>query len=53
MRDDELTGDYAVKMQGEIDVQRVADPRRTAPPPRRPGPPQIELDHIERLLKDY
>ena len=43
-----------VKIPGEIDVQRV---RRILEELRRrladPARPQIELDYIERLLKDY
>ena len=45
---------YTVKIPGEIDVQRV---RRILEELRRrladPSRPQIELDYIERLLKDY
>ena len=44
----------AVKIPGEIDVQRVRrileELRRRLADPQRP---QIELDYIERLLKDY
>jgi uncharacterized protein (TIGR02302 family) len=54
MRHNELTDDYTVKIPGEIDVQRV---RRILEELRRrladPSRPQIELDYIERLLKDY
>jgi hypothetical protein len=43
-----------VKIPGEIDVQKV---RRILEELRRrladPARPQIELDYIERLLKDY
>jgi hypothetical protein len=43
-----------VKVPGEIDVQRA---RRILEELRRrfgdPMRPQIELDYIERLLKDY
>jgi Domain of unknown function (DUF4175) len=43
-----------VKIPGEIDVQRVRrileELRRRLGDPQRP---QIELDYIERLLKDY
>jgi uncharacterized protein (TIGR02302 family) len=50
----EYTDDYSVKIPGEIDVQRV---RRILEELRRrladPSRPQIELDYIERLLKDY
>jgi uncharacterized protein (TIGR02302 family) len=46
--------DLTVKIPGEIDVQRVRrileELRRRAADPLRP---QIELDYIERLLKDY
>lgn len=46
--------DYTVKIPGEIDVQRV---RRILEELRRrlgdPSRPQIELDYIERLLKDF
>jgi uncharacterized protein (TIGR02302 family) len=46
--------DMTVKIPGEIDVQRV---RRILEELRRrladPARPQIELDYIERLLKDY
>jgi uncharacterized protein (TIGR02302 family) len=54
MRNNEFTDDYSVKIPGEIDVQRV---RRILEELRRrladPSRPQIELDYIERLLKDY
>src|SRR3989442_4974821 len=54
MRHNEFTDDYTVKIPGEIDVQRV---RRLLDELRRrladPSRPQIELDYIERLLKDY
>ncbi|MBR1121474.1 TIGR02302 family protein [Bradyrhizobium lablabi] len=50
----EFGDDYTVKIPGEIDVQRV---RRILEELRRrladPSRPQIELDYIERLLKDY
>jgi uncharacterized protein (TIGR02302 family) len=46
--------DLSVKVPGEIDVQRVRrileELRRRFADPQRP---QIELDYIERLLKDY
>ncbi|MGB3273483.1 MAG: TIGR02302 family protein, partial [Xanthobacteraceae bacterium] len=46
--------DQSVKIPGEIDVQRV---RRILEELRRrlsdPARPQIELDYLERLLKDY
>ncbi|MCK1637076.1 TIGR02302 family protein [Bradyrhizobium sp. 157] len=54
MRNNEFTDDYTVKIPGEIDVQRV---RRILEELRRrlgdTARPQIELDYIERLLKDY
>ena len=54
MRHNEFTDDYSVKIPGEMDVQRV---RRILEELRRrladPARPQIELDYIERLLKDY
>ena len=50
----EWSDDLTVKIPGEIDVQRV---RRILEELRRrladPSRPQIELDYIERLLKDY
>jgi uncharacterized protein (TIGR02302 family) len=50
----EFSDDYSVKIPGEIDVQRVRrileELRRRLADPQRP---QIELDYIERLLKDY
>jgi uncharacterized protein (TIGR02302 family) len=50
----ELGDDLTVKIPGEIDVQRV---RRILEELRRrlgdPSRPQIELDYLERLLKDY
>jgi uncharacterized protein (TIGR02302 family) len=50
----EFGDDYTVKIPGEIDVQRVRrileELRRRLADPQRP---QIELDYIERLLKDY
>jgi uncharacterized protein (TIGR02302 family) len=46
--------DTTIKVPGEIDVQRA---RRILEELRRrfadPGRPQIELDYIERLLKDF
>jgi len=46
--------DQTVKIPGEIDVQRarriLEELRRRLADPQRP---QIELDYIERLLKDY
>jgi uncharacterized protein (TIGR02302 family) len=54
LRGREFSDDYTVKIPGEIDVQRV---RRILEELRRrladPNRPQIELDYIERLLKDY
>lgn len=54
MRHNEFNDDYSVKIPGEIDVQRV---RRILEELRRrladPSRPQLELDYIERLLKDY
>jgi uncharacterized protein (TIGR02302 family) len=50
----EFGDDLTVKIPGEIDVQRVRrileELRRRLADPERP---QIELDYIERLLKDY
>jgi uncharacterized protein (TIGR02302 family) len=50
----EFGDDYTVKIPGEIDVQRVRrileELRRRLADPQRP---QIELDYLERLLKDY
>ncbi|HEU4805496.1 MAG TPA: TIGR02302 family protein, partial [Nitrobacter sp.] len=50
----EFGNDLSVKIPGEIDVQRV---RRILEELRRrladPSRPKIELDYIERLLKDY
>lgn len=54
LRGRDLGDDLTVKIPGEIDVQRV---RRILEELRRrlgdSGRPQIELDYIERLLKDY
>jgi uncharacterized protein (TIGR02302 family) len=54
MRHSEFSDDPSVKIPGEIDVQRVRrileELRRRLADPQRP---QIELDYIERLLKDY
>jgi len=54
LRHNEFNDDYSVKIPGEIDVQRV---RRILEELRRrlgdTARPQIELDYIERLLKDY
>jgi uncharacterized protein (TIGR02302 family) len=50
----EYGDDMTVKIPGEIDVQRVRrileEMRRRLGDPQRP---QIELDYLERLLKDY
>jgi len=54
LRGREYGDDLTVKIPGEIDVQRVRrileELRRRLADPQRP---QIELDYIERLLKDY
>ena len=54
VRGHDFGDDPTVKIPGEIDVQRV---RRILEELRRrlgdPARPQIELDYIERLLKDY
>jgi len=54
LKHNEFNDDFSVKIPGEIDVQRV---RRILEELRRrladPNRPQIELDYIERLLKDY
>jgi uncharacterized protein (TIGR02302 family) len=54
LRGREFGDDFSVKIPGEIDVQRVRrileELRRRLADPQRP---QIELDYIERLLKDY
>ena len=54
LRGRELGDDLTVKIPGEIDVQRVRrileELRRRLADPQRP---QLELDYIERLLKDY
>jgi uncharacterized protein (TIGR02302 family) len=54
LRGREFGDDLTVKIPGEIDVQRV---RRILEELRRrladPARPQIELDYLERLLKDY
>ena len=54
LRGREFGDDFTVKIPGEIDVQRVRrileELRRRLADPQRP---QIELDYIERLLKDY
>jgi uncharacterized protein (TIGR02302 family) len=50
----EFSDDFTVKIPDEIDVQRVRrileELRRRLADPQRP---QIELDYLERLLKDY
>lgn len=54
LRGREYSDDLTVKIPGEIDVQRarriLEELRRRFADPQRP---QIELDYIERLLKDY
>jgi uncharacterized protein (TIGR02302 family) len=54
LRGHEYSDDMTVKIPGEIDVQRV---RRILEELRRrladPDRPQVELDYLERLLKDY
>lgn len=54
LRGRDLGDDFSVKIPGEIDVQRV---RRILEELRRrlgdTTRPQLELDYIERLLKDY
>jgi uncharacterized protein (TIGR02302 family) len=54
LRGRDLADDFTVKIPDEIDVQRVRrileELRRRLADPQRP---QIELDYIERLLKDY
>jgi uncharacterized protein (TIGR02302 family) len=54
LRGHDYPDDMTVKIPGEIDVQRVRrileELRRRLADPQRP---QIELDYIERLLKDY
>jgi hypothetical protein len=54
LRSHDAADDLTVKVPGEIDVQRVRrileELRRRLADPQRP---QIELDYIERLLKDY
>jgi hypothetical protein len=49
-----FTDDMTVRVPGEIDVQRA---RRILDELRRrfsdPARPQLELDYIERLLKDF
>lgn len=54
LRGREFSDDFTVKIPGEIDVQRV---RRILEELRRrfsdPERPQLELDYLERLLKDF
>jgi hypothetical protein len=54
LRGRELGDDLTVKIPGEMDVQRA---RRILEELRRrladPNRPQVELDYLERLLKDY
>jgi uncharacterized protein (TIGR02302 family) len=54
LRGREFGDDFTVKIPGEIDVQRarriLEELRRRLADPLRP---QIELDYLERLLKDY
>jgi len=54
LRGKEYSDDYTVKIPGEIDAQRA---RRILEELRRrlsdPARPQIELDYLERLLKDF
>ncbi len=54
LRGREYGDDQTVKIPGEIDVQRV---RRILEELRRrlsdPARPQVELDYLERLLRDY
>ena len=54
LKHNEFNDDFSVKIPGEIDVQRV---RRILEELRRrlgdQARPQLELDYLERLLKDY
>lgn len=54
LRGKDYSDDYTVKIPGEIDAQRA---RRILEELRRrlsdPSRPQIELDYLERLLKDF
>lgn len=54
LRGREFSDDFSVKIPGEIDVQRVRrileELRRRFSDPQRP---QLELDYLERLLKDF
>jgi hypothetical protein len=54
VRSREYGDDFTVKVPGEIDVQRA---RRVLEELRRrlgdPNRPRLELDYLERLLKDF
>ncbi len=54
LRGKDYSDDYTVKIPGEIDAQRA---RRILEELRRrfsdPARPQLELDYLERLLKDF
>lgn len=54
LRGKDYSDDYTVKIPGEIDAQRA---RRILEELRRrlsdPSRPQLELDYLERLLKDF
>ena len=54
LRSRSSSDDFSVRIPGEIDVQRarriLEELRRRLADPQRP---QLELDYIERLLKDY
>ncbi|WP_441233627.1 DUF4175 family protein [Bradyrhizobium sp. 930_D9_N1_4] len=54
LRGKEYSDDFSVKIPGEIDAQRA---RRILEELRRrlsdPARPQLELDYLERLLKDF
>lgn len=54
LRGKDFSDDYTVKIPGEIDAQRA---RRILEELRRrfsdPARPQLELDYLERLLKDF
>jgi hypothetical protein len=54
LRNQGYNDDVSVKVPGEIDVQRA---RRILEELRRrfadPGRPQIELDYLQRLLRDF
>jgi hypothetical protein len=54
MRNNEFTDDYTGEdPRRDRRAAGAPDSRRAAPPSRRSSRPQIELDYIERLLKDY